>query len=206
MRRVLLIFGMVAILAGLSGCVEKFTAKPPEAIFALRPTSGVAPLTVVADGSLSFSENSHIAEYIWDFGDGTKSLGPIVSHTYTRGGIFRVTLTVYDAQGRRGTREAEVRVEFPKPTADFSFAPPLPGTYETILFDAQASQSPNGKISRYMWAFGDGTSKESTEPIVEKTYRYGGTYLVTLSVMDEVGQVASVSKTITVQGGPSCGH
>lgn len=206
MRRVFLVLGMMVVLAGLSGCVGKFREKPPEAIFALRPTSGVAPLTVVADGSLSFSEDSRIAEYIWDFGDGTKSFGPIVSHTYARGGTFRVTLTVYDAQGRRGTREAQVSVEFPKPVPDFSFAPPLPGTYETIVFDAQASQSPNGKIRRYMWAFGDGTSRESPEPIVEKTYRYGGTYLVTLSVMDEVGQVASVSKTIRVQGGPSCGY
>ncbi len=206
MRRVMLILGMLAVVAGLSGCVGKFTTKAPEALFALRPTSGVAPLTVVGDGSLSFSEDSRIAEYIWDFGDGTKAFGPIVSHTYTRGGTFRVTLTVYDARGLKGTREAQVTVEFPKPTPDFSFAPPLPGTYETIRFDASASQSPNGKILRYMWAFGDGTSAESADPVVEKSYQYGGTYLVTLSVEDEVGQVASVSKTIAVQGGPSCGY
>jgi PKD repeat protein len=54
-----------------------------------------------------------------------------------------------------------------------------------------------------MWAFGDGTSGEGV--VVEKSYRYGGTYVVTLSVEDEVGQVATVSKTVTVLGGPSCG-
>jgi len=203
MRRVFLGFLGLAVLWGLSGCVGKYVTKPPEAIFSLRPTEGIAPLTVVCDGSLSFSENGRIAEYIWDFGDGTKSFGPIVSHTYTRGGTYRVTLTVYDDRGLKSTREAQVTVRFPLPEPAFSFAPPLPGTYEVIIFDASASTSPNGKIVRYMWAFGDGTSAEGM--VVEKTYRYGGTYLVTLSVEDEVGQVASVSKTITVQGGPSCG-
>ncbi len=204
MRRVFLIFGILAAVLGLAGCVGKFVAKAPEAIFSLRPTEGVAPLTVVCDASLSFSESGRIAEYIWDFGDGTKGFGPIVSHTYLRGGTYRVTLTVYDERGLKSTRESQVTVYFPKPQPDFSFAPPLPGTYETIVFDASASQSPNGRIVRYMWAFGDGTSAEGM--VVEKSYRYGGTYLVTLSVEDEAGQVGSVSKTITVQGGPSCGY
>jgi PKD repeat protein len=203
MRRAFLIFAIGLSILGLSGCVGKFVAKAPEAIFSLRPTEGVAPLTVVCDGSLSFSDQARISEYIWDFGDGTKGFGPVVSHTYSRGGTYRVTLTVYDERGLRSTRESQVVVEFPKPVPDFS-VPSLPvGTYEVITFDASPSTSPNGKIVRYMWAFGDGTSGEGV--VVEKSYRYGGTYVVTLSVEDEVGQVATVSKTVTVLGGPSCG-
>ena len=94
-------------------------------------------------------------------------------------------------------------VRFPKPVPDFS-VPPIPvGTYEVITFDASASYSPNGKIVRYMWAFGDGTSAEGM--VVEKSYRYGGAYPVTLSVVDEVGEVASVTKVVQVLGGPGCG-
>lgn len=191
-------------LVGLFGCTPKFTAKPPQALLVVRPTEGEAPLTVVCDGSLSFSEEARIAEYVWDFGDGTRGFGPIVSHTYRRGGTYRVTLTVYDERGLKSFREAQVVVHFPKPVADFTFAPPLPGTYETIRFDASASSSPNGRIVRYMWAFGDGTSAEGVT--VEKSYRYGGTYVVTLSVEDEVGAIATVSKAVTVLGGPSCGY
>jgi len=40
---------------------------------------------------------------------------------------------------------------------------------------------------------------------VEKSYRYGGAYPVTLSVVDEVGEVASVTKVVQVLGGPGCG-
>jgi PKD repeat protein len=55
-----------------------------------------------------------------------------------------------------------------------------------------------------MWAFGDGTSAEGVR--VEKSYRYGGAYPVTLSVVDEVGAVASITKVVQVLGGPSCGY
>lgn len=204
MRRVVLALGILAILASLFGCIGKFAVKAPEAVFSVRPTEGVAPLTVVCDASLSFSEDGRISEYIWDFGDGTRTFGPLVSHTYPRGGTYQVTLTVYDSRGLRSTRTTQITVFFPKPTPDFSFAPPLPGTYEPITFDASSSQSPNGKIVKYMWAFGDGTSGEGM--VVQKSYSYGGAYVVTLSVEDEAGQIASVSKTVTVLGGPSCGY
>lgn len=204
MRARTMFFGVVAVAAlFLGGCVGKFSPNAPEAIFSLRPTEGMAPLTVVCDGSLSFSEGSRIVEYIWDFGDGTRAFGPIVSYTYTRGGTYRVTLTVYDDRGMQSSRQAQVVVRFPKPAPDFS-VPPIPiGTYEVIVFDASASTSPNGKIVRYMWAFGDGTFAEGM--VVEKSYRYGGAYPVTLSVVDEVGEVASVTKVVQVLGGPSCG-
>ena len=202
--RVLGLLGTGLALAGLVGCTPKYSPKPPQALVVVRPTEGVAPLTVVCDGSLSFAEQGRIVEYIWDFGDGTKGFGPIVSHTYRRGGTYRVVLRVYDERGFSASREAQVTVYFPQPVPEFSFAPPIPATYETIRFDASASQSPNGRIVRYLWAFGDGTHAEGV--VVEKSYRNGGAYVVTLSVEDEVGQVASVSKTVTVVGGPSCGR
>jgi PKD repeat protein len=202
--RFLVLAGVAVAALALSGCVGKFSVRAPEAIFSLRPTEGVAPLTVVCDGSLSFSEGGRISEYIWDFGDGTRAFGPIVSHTYSRGGTYRVTLTVYDERGMQSSRQAQVVVRFPPPEPDFT-VPPIPvGTYEVITFDASASRSPNGPIVRYMWAFGDGTSAEGVR--VEKSYRYGGAYPVTLSVVDEVGAVASITKVVQVLGGPSCGY
>lgn len=36
--------------------------------------------------------------YAWDFGDGART-GAVVSHTYTRGGVFNATLRVTDSQG-----------------------------------------------------------------------------------------------------------
>lgn len=204
MRRRFLLLGFAGALLFLGGCGERLQPQAPQALFALRPSEGTAPLHVVCDGSLSFSDSARIVEYVWDFGDGSRGLGPIVSHTYERGGTYRVTLAVYDERGLVGRREAEVVVEFPTPEPAFTFAPPRPGTYETIHFDASGSRSPNGDIVTYRWAFGDGTSGEGVT--VEHSYEYGGGYLVTLSVVDEAGQVATVNQVITVEGGPSCGR
>jgi hypothetical protein len=63
--------------------------------------SGVRPGDLVEfDGSATAStlivpkDNYH-----WDFGDGSTSIGPSVSHSYSRGGDYNVTLTVTDRGG-----------------------------------------------------------------------------------------------------------
>ncbi len=194
---------MLMVTMGLGGCTPKYELKPPQALFALRPSEGVAPLTVVCDGSLSFSESGVIVEYIWDFGDGTRGLGPIVSHTYTRGGTYRVVLEVYTDQGLSSRREATVIVQFRPPEPRFTSAPWRPGAGETVYFDAGGSTSPNGKIVEYRWAFGDGQWAVGEK--VEHVYRYGGRYPVTLSVIDEAGAQATTTQVLEVLGGPGCG-
>lgn len=203
MKKKFLVLAGVALAFLVGGCTPKFQAVPPEALFALRPSSGVAPLTVVCDGSLSFAERGKIVEYLWDFGDGTRGLGPIVSHTYRRGGTYRVTLEVYDDQGLSSRRVSQVEVQFPPPTASFTYAPWRPGTGETMWFDASASASPNGAIVEYSWSFGNGDWAKGEK--VEYVYWYGGAYPITLTVTDEAGATAQVTVVIEVQGGPGCG-
>lgn len=202
MRRKAVAIGGALIVLALGGCTPKFQAIPPEALFAMRPSEGVAPLNVVCDGSLSFSEQGTVVEYIWDFGDGTRGLGPIVSHTYRRGGTYRVTLEVYDDRGLSSRRNAQVEVLFSPPAASFTYAPWRPGTGEVLWFDASASTSPNGPIVEYRWAFGNG--EWATGQTVEHMYWYGGAYPVTLTIVDEVGATAQVTQVIEVQGGPGC--
>ncbi|WP_297464447.1 CARDB domain-containing protein [Thermococcus sp.] len=51
--------------------------------------------------TLSFTAEANdsdgISRYLWDFGDGERSGEPNPLHTYARGGIYNVTLTVWDA-------------------------------------------------------------------------------------------------------------
>ncbi|MGC9529870.1 MAG: PKD domain-containing protein [Candidatus Bipolaricaulaceae bacterium] len=204
MRRksLLVVGGGLAALVLLGGCMERFQMKAPQALFSLRPAEGTAPLTVTCDGSLSFDEDGNVVEYIWDFGDGTRGLGPIVSHTYRSGGSYRLSLEVYDDQGLTDRRETKVQVDFPPPEPQFSYAPWRPGTGEPIRFDGSASTSPNGDIVEYRWSFGDG--KWETGQVVEHRYWYGGGYPVTLTVVDEAGQQATKTQVIEIQGGPGC--
>jgi hypothetical protein len=71
------------------------------------PVSGRAPLAV------QFADQStgNIDAWFWDFGDGTTSSSRSPSHTYTRGGVFTVTLTITDLAGSRArTRIDYIRV------------------------------------------------------------------------------------------------
>jgi PKD domain len=80
-----------------------------------------------------------------------------------------------------------------------------------------APGTPAANYATYNWEFGDGTSTKGYAPgapVCEApwlspcaasafhTYTYGGTYLVTLTVTDVGGNVASVSHEVTVVGPP----
>ena len=68
------------------------------------------------------------------------------------------------------------------------------------MFDATMSSSPAGLVS-YLWDFGDGTAGSGVT--VQHTFASGGTYAVRLTVTDNKGQTAWVTKQVTVAAGPT---
>lgn len=79
------------------------------------PPSGEAPLTV--SFAASNRGSAEIADYVWEFGDGTTARGAEVVHTYEREGLYTVTLTAADAQGWTAQEQTKVAVgnHFPVP-------------------------------------------------------------------------------------------
>lgn len=80
---------------------QSVTIGPPVAAFSMTPGVGTAPATVSFNASATTDPDDAPASltYQWDFGDGTTASGLTANHTYTRGGIFSVTLTVTDHLG-----------------------------------------------------------------------------------------------------------
>lgn len=99
----------------------------PNAYFSFQPQSPIAGGSVSFDASSSFDPRASIASYRWSFGDGDGKEGVKVSHSFTRAGIYRTSLTVTDEQGLRatlvqrvavasagqGTEQAQVRLDCP---------------------------------------------------------------------------------------------
>lgn len=65
-------------------------------------------------------------------------------------------------------------------------------------FDGGGSADPDGAIATYEWTFGDGATGTGANP--SHTYTGPGTYPVTLTVTDDRGGVARVTKGATVDG------
>lgn len=132
-------------------------------------------------------------EYYWNFGDGAiVKDGPKVTHAYSQGGKYRVSVVVDDGTGTNCATAAAVqyiKVNTP-PAADPGENKPCCVGKEAE-FDAGASTDPDEDILRYRWDFGDGIKAEGVK--VKHTYTQSGSFDVTLSVDDQTGTACSVA-------------
>jgi len=190
-----------AVVLSLVGCTLRTEPQGPVADFVATPTRGKPPLTVFFDASPSYSPDSEIVRYYWDFGDGTTDEGIQVTHTYGELGTYVVTLTVLDAEGRAAWAHTTVEVLGTPPVAVIE-APAEAPSWQTLTFDGSGSYDPDGVIVRYLWDFGDGETAEGA--IVKHTYRFMNcdeppiTYTVTLEVEDNDGLRAVATHEITI--------
>jgi len=179
------------------------TAPPPEAAGA--PVDEAVVLisspkgsTFVVGEEISFSakgsrsRGAYLREFLWDFGDGHRAWGSEVRHRYRTPGLYRVVLTVRDADGRPFRAERLLRIVPPELTPDFTWEPEAP----TILDEVCFIDLSHGGIVSWHWDFGDGATSSAREPCHQ--YAERGEFQVTLTVTDSYGNAASVTKTLTV--------
>ncbi len=178
----------------------------PIAEFELHPSSGTAPLNILANAGWSKDLDGDELEYEWLI-DGVLVAGNLVSSAIEGPQILSWTLDVgtYDitlniSDKREGnpktdsiTKSIQVNA---KPFADF-IASPLSGASPLAVdFDASASASSIGYIDQYIWDFGDGTAGEGVA--VSHTYDAPGQHEATLRIVDDNGGVANTTKIIEV--------
>lgn len=148
-----------------------------------------------------------IVLWAWDFGDGGTATGPTATHRYAAAGSYAVTLSATDGQGRVASTTRYVGVQqAAAPTAAFEFSPTDPtlgvlgdGTTGAVVrVNATASKAAAGRqIVSYAWDFGDG--KQKTGVLQDHTYRTANAFVIVLTVTDDLGRSATVSKTVTVK-------
>ena len=171
----------------------------PTASFA---TTSIDKLAAAFDASGSNDPDGSIASYRWDFGDGTSALttGPTTTHEYVDAGTYTVTLTVVDGDGRPSNPSvgAPITVTDPDnqaPTADFTATATAPNWLRVTL-DASPSTDSDGTIKAWAWDFGNGRTSTSQTP--RASYSAAGDYTVELTVTDNDGATATLSRRVTV--------
>jgi PKD repeat protein len=122
--------------------------------------------------------------------EGAAKPGEVVDYPSNRG---RKCYAVF-ALGRLMRPSAAATAVFVgTPIADFEHAADGP---LAVQFLNRASD--DGEVVTTRWSFGDGTT--STEPDPRHEYATAGPKTVTLTVTDDEGNSASVTKTVTVTG------
>ncbi len=213
MKRVLVAGVLCAALTLLlSGCgldtlLDDMVNREPRAVIDAKPTQGPAPLSVTLDSHYSHDDDGALIETRWDLGDPADTgsrLEPAVTHAYATPGMYVVKLTVTDNDGAMNSQQLAIVVTNPPPVAVASVSDVAPHPGDEVIFDGTASYDPYGEVVGYQWAFGDGETSAEAQPT--HTYAEGGTYTVTLTVIDDGGLAAATSLTVGVKPGSSnCG-
>ena len=148
------------------------------------------------DATSSIDSDGSIADYQWNFGDGTTGSGPTPTHEYVGGGTHTVTLTVTDDLAATDIEIQNV-VQAAAPIAGFTKS----CSDYVCGFDATTSYDPDGSIVSYDWDFGDGNVGSGATP--GHTYGAPGSYSVTLTVTDDSLLTGAVTQSVVADIAPS---
>jgi PKD repeat protein len=174
---------------GSYGCALSTT--PPAASF----TVSCSGLDCGFDASASTDSDGTIQSYNWDFGDGSSGNGVTAQHSYTQAGTYTVLLVVADNNGAEAsTTQAVPVVASPNAPPTASFTATCSGL--SCRFDAAGSTDSDGTITTNGWDFGDGSS--GTGVTAQHIYTQSGSYTVKLTVTDNSGATATITRTVTL--------
>lgn len=166
----------------------------PECDFSISP-EGPAPGETVRFQDLTNDPDGTVVSWYWDFGDGGNSSSPSPEHVYVNEGDYLVSLTVRDSDGALGNEEKLLAVGNDPPIPAFTWNPASVTTLTDVQFASSSSDS-DGEVVSWAWNFGDGTFGNGQ--IVRHRYSSLGKFTVTLTVTDEDGATASLSKDLAV--------
>ncbi len=164
-----------------------FANQPPVASF----TSNSVDLRLLVNAESSTDPDGHVAQFNWDWGDGSTGTGVRAAHNYAEEKTYTVTLTVKDNRG--GTNKSSQAVVIKVfPTALFTARQ---DRMNTSFDGSQSFVSTGEQITSYAWDFGDGS--EGTGPRVNHTYATADKYRVVLLVTDTKNRKGDTSRFVS---------
>ena len=170
----------------------------PVPILSASPNPVLSQTLVSFFGNNSYDLDGSISKYAWDFGDGTViSQGTTLeSHTYSKPGTYRASLTVTDNIGDSSTANLLITVTNRNPVARITYTSLNVKAPGNLTFNGDTSSDPDGIISTYNWTVSNGLS--ATTPNATFNFTTEGIYTVALLVADDSGGTNSTSVIVNV--------
>lgn len=179
----------------------------PKVVFKAFPRIGPAPLTVKFQNFSSGQDG----RFLWDFGDGAKSIEKSPTHTFSEEGIYTVKLNMVSASGPQGFTEKANYIEVNNnQRIPFFYGRPLNG------FSIKTAEEKNiqpteitlidqtdGDIVERHWFLGDDSDFTITNPnehVFKYTYKLPGEYTPILLVRYEDNRISrsNIMEPITI--------
>ncbi len=142
----------------------------------------------------SSNDDGVIANYLWDFGDGSSATGVTVNYSYAADAAQTVVLTVTDDQGASQQLSREIKPGTPYQPPQVNFTQSCNG--QSCQFNASGSTDADGTITDYYWNFGDGQTASGVS--VSHTYQRLGNLQVSVTVTDNNNLKAADSKSLNI--------
>lgn len=173
----------------------------------------------IYDATLSCSNTSvqfiasglyNLSGLTWDFGDGittdveaTGISSDTIDHIYTSSGSRTPSLILHAAGATCSSLAlfnsalGQIKIS-DSPRAEFisSAEDGICENIEITFTDRSSQIDPTYAINQWLWDFGDGTS--STEQNPTHTFSQSGDYIISLTVINEVGCSDTISKTFSI--------
>lgn len=133
--------------------------------------------------------------YLWDFGNGGFSVQKNPVYTYTRTGIYNVSLSVWSQYGCKRTITYNNMIQvYPVPRAEFAAVPEV-----VSIFNAQVTfNNYTEGGTTYFWDFGDGYSSLWTNDKQIHIYNAVGDYEVRLIAKNQYECYDTIYKRVKV--------
>jgi PKD repeat protein len=163
------------------------------------PVSSFTAADNCQDKLFNFANSSTSSQgtlsYNWNFDDGTSSLSPSPSKSYSLDGTYNVSLIASTSFGCKNTSIKPLAV-FPIPVLNFNVA----NACQDVTFNFANSSTINSGSMTYQWDFGDASSSVDTSPL--KSYLVPNTYSVSLKALSDKGCGNEKIKSLTVYALP----
>lgn len=186
----------------LLGAVNEAAPTPS---FTVTPASPEVNQVTTLDASASTDEGAtcgDVCTYTWDLGGEATRTGRIITYRFQTARIYNVALTVTDAAGASATARTNVTVTAAaRPTVSFTTSPASPVEDQITTFTATTTVATNHRITRYDWNWGDGTTSQTSNASITHTFSDKGSFVVTVTVTDDLSQTASSTASVTVGSG-----
>lgn len=161
-------------------------------------------------GTVNFTATTsgNLANFIWDFGDGTPSVtdnANNIAHSFSNFGEFTVTLKAVSNSGCEVTSSRLVKIV--EPVISGSITTALLGCAPlSTNFDINVSLPPGSNISNYLWNFGDGASLATTTAQVNHNYTAVGSFSPSVTITTVEGCTSSFNFDSIATGRPPTNH